>query len=57
MDMTMIDVTDLNCSAGDEVIIYSPEISLGTQAKKIGTIPYELLTHLSERVRRIFYFD
>ena len=57
MDMTMIDVTDLDCSEGDEVIIYSSEISIAAQAKKIDTIPYELLTHLSERVRRIFYFD
>ncbi len=57
MDMTMIDVTDLNCQAGDEVIIYNDELTADVQAKKIGTISYELLTHLSERVRRIFFFE
>lgn len=57
MDMTMIDVTDIDCKAGDEVIVYNEVLSADSQAKKIGTISYELLTHLSERVRRIFYFD
>jgi Alr-MurF fusion protein len=57
MDMTMIDVTDVHCKEGDEVIIYSDLLPVDRQAQKIGTISYELLTHLSERVRRIFYFE
>ena len=57
MDMTMIDVTNVNCHEGDTVIIYSPEHRADELATKIGTISYELLTHLSERVRRIFYFE
>ena len=57
MDMTMIDVTDIDCKAGDEVIVYNDVLTADKQATKIGTISYELLTHLSERVRRIFFFE
>lgn len=57
MDMTMVDVTEISCREGDEVIVYGKDINIEIQAKKIGTISYELLTHLSERVRRIFYFE
>lgn len=57
MDMTMVNVTDIDCKESDEVIVYGEGINIDIEAKKIGTISYELLTNLSERVRRIFYFE
>jgi alanine racemase len=57
MDMTMVDITGINVNEGDEVIIYGPEISLKELAEKIGTIPYELLTNISSRVKRVYYLD
>jgi Alr-MurF fusion protein len=55
MDMTMIDITDIEAHEGDEVIIFSPDHSILDMAQKIGTIPYEILTSVSERVKRVFY--
>lgn len=57
MDMVMVDVSDLDVSVGDEVLIYGADIPLAPLAKKIGTIPYELLTHISSRVKRVYYLD
>ncbi|RZS95571.1 bifunctional UDP-N-acetylmuramoyl-tripeptide:D-alanyl-D-alanine ligase/alanine racemase [Cecembia calidifontis] len=57
MDMTMINVSGLNVKEGDEVIIYGPGISLKELAERIGTIPYELLTNISSRVKRVYYLD
>jgi alanine racemase len=54
MDMTMIDITDIDASEGDEVIIYGAENPIDEMAKKIGTISYELLTGIGERVKRVF---
>jgi Alr-MurF fusion protein len=55
MDMTMIDVTGTAVEEGDEVIVFGKEISISDLAKTIGTIPYELLTGIGERVKRIFF--
>jgi len=57
MDMCMVDVTGLEVKAGDEAIIYGEQISLKELAERIGTIPYELLTNISTRVKRIYYLD
>jgi alanine racemase len=57
MDMTMIDITGIDAKEGDEVIIYGPGISLKELANRIGTIPYELLTNISSRVKRVYYLD
>lgn len=57
MDMTMVDVTGIECREADEVVIFSPEYPLDQLAERIGTISYELLTHLSERVRRVYVFE
>lgn len=57
MDMVMVDVSELKVEAGDEAIIYGAEIPLAPLAKEIGTIPYELLTHISSRVKRIYFLD
>ncbi|MEP0711745.1 MAG: alanine racemase, partial [Algoriphagus sp.] len=57
MDMCMVDVSGLDVKAGDEAIVYGEKISLKELADQIGTIPYELLTNISSRVKRIYYLD
>jgi alanine racemase len=57
MDMTMINITGIEANEGDEVIIYGPGISLKELSERIGTIPYELLTNISSRVKRVYYLD
>ncbi|MBB6609967.1 bifunctional UDP-N-acetylmuramoyl-tripeptide:D-alanyl-D-alanine ligase/alanine racemase [Pontibacter sp. Tf4] len=57
MDMCMVDVTGLPVKAGDEAIIFGPQLTLTDIADRIGTIPYELLTNVSSRVKRIFYSE
>ena len=56
MDMCMIDVTDVpNVQEGDDVIIFGKDLSIIELAQKIDTIPYEILTNVSERVKRVFF--
>jgi Alr-MurF fusion protein len=57
MDMTMIDVTGLKANEGDEVILFGKEYPIQQVAEKIHTIPYEILTSTSERVKRVFVAD
>ncbi len=57
MDMCMVDVTNINCQAGDEVIVFGKSPNLLELAQDINTIPYEILTNVSERVKRIFYTE
>jgi len=54
MDMTMIDVTNIDVSEGDEVIIFGEQLPIHEVAASIHTIPYEILTNTSERVKRVF---
>jgi alanine racemase len=54
MDMTMIDITDIDAKEGDEVIIFGNKLPIQQIASFINTIPYEILTNTSERVKRIF---
>jgi alanine racemase len=55
MDVCMIDVTDIDCQEGDKVIIFGDELPVTTLAKVLDTIPYEILTSVSNRVKRIYY--
>lgn len=55
MDLSMLDVTGIEVSEGDKVIVFGDELKVVDQAKKINTIPYELLTSVSSRVRRIYF--
>jgi alanine racemase len=58
MDMVMVDVSQVpEAKAGDEAIVYGEQISLKELADRIGTIPYELLTNISGRVKRVYYLD
>ncbi|MCA5005509.1 bifunctional UDP-N-acetylmuramoyl-tripeptide:D-alanyl-D-alanine ligase/alanine racemase [Sphingobacterium sp. WQ 366] len=54
MDMCMLDITDIEAKEGDEVIVF-PDMALAAQ--NIGTIPYELLTGISSRVKRVYYYE
>lgn len=55
MDMLMVDVTDISCIEGNEVVVFGQNPSVTTIAKAIDTIPYEILTSISGRVKRVFY--
>ena len=55
MDMTMLDITGALAKEGDEVIVFGENPSIISQAKAIGTISYELLTSIGERVKRVFF--
>jgi alanine racemase len=57
MDMTMIDVTNTTCKEGDQVIMFGKNPHINDLAAAIGTIPYEILTGVSERVKRVFYHE
>lgn len=55
MDVCMIDVTDADCEVGDAVEIFGDNISVAELADKLDTIPYEILTSVSSRVKRVYY--
>ncbi|MCM1029394.1 MAG: alanine racemase [Pseudoflavonifractor sp.] len=56
MDACMIDVTELpDCRPGDRVEIFGPHVPAAELADTLSTIPYEILTSVSERVKRIYY--
>jgi len=55
MDMCMIDITDVEANEGDTVIIFGKELPIQEIAKSIDTIPYEILTGISRRVKRIYF--
>lgn len=56
MDMTMIDVTDISgVKEGDDVIIFGKELPIQKLAEWAGTIPYEVMTGISQRVKRVYY--
>jgi alanine racemase len=55
MDMLMVDVTSIPCEERDEVIIFGENPQVQEIASVCDTIPYEILTSISQRVKRIFY--
>jgi alanine racemase len=56
MDMTMIDITGIaGVEEGDEVIVFGKELSVRELAKWAETIPYEILTGISQRVKRVYF--
>lgn len=55
MDVCMIDVTDIDCREGDTVEIFGDHLPVSTLSDILGTIPYEILTNISERVKRVYY--
>ena len=58
MDMSMVDISHIKgAQEGDEVIIFGPALPVQTLAEKANTMPYEILTGVSERVKRIYYAE
>jgi alanine racemase len=55
MDMTMIDITGIDASEGDEVIVFGNELPIESVAAAAGNIPYEILTGISQRVKRVYF--
>ena len=55
MDVCMIDVTDTECKVGDSVEIFGKNIPVEILAEARNTIPYEILTSISNRVKRVYY--
>jgi len=55
MDMCMVDITGLKAAEGDEVIIFGNDRSINDLASEMGTIPYEILTGISKRVKRVYF--
>ena len=55
MDVCMIDVTGIDCREGDSVEIFGDNLPVTVLSDKLGTIPYEILTLVSNRVKRVYY--
>ena len=55
MDVCMIDVTDIDCKEGDRVEIFGENLPVTEIADILGTIPYEILTSVSGRVKRVYF--
>jgi Alr-MurF fusion protein len=55
MDMLMVDCTEIDCKEGEIVIIFGEQPTVKELAQLLHTIPYEILTSISQRVKRIFY--
>ena len=55
MDVAMIDVTDINCQEGDMVEIFGEHLPVTVLSDALDTIPYEVLTAVSSRVKKVYY--
>ena len=55
MDMCMLDVTGLKAREGDEVIVFGNDHPVTVMAEATGTIPYEILVNVSQRVKRVYF--
>ena len=55
MDMLMVDCSNIQCKEGDEVEIFGESPTVIEMANSLNTIPYEILTSVSQRVKRVFY--
>ena len=58
MDMCMLDVSAVpDIREGDEVTVFNEELRIEELASQIGTIPYEILTNVSQRVKRVYFYE
>ncbi|MBR1933255.1 MAG: bifunctional UDP-N-acetylmuramoyl-tripeptide:D-alanyl-D-alanine ligase/alanine racemase [Prevotella sp.] len=57
MDVAMIDVTGIDCAEGDMVEIFGRDLPVTVLSEQLGTIAYEVLTGVSNRVKRVYYQD
>ena len=55
MDMCMADITAIpDAAEGDDVLVFGPELPLRVLSDWAGTIPYEMMTGISQRVKRVY---
>lgn len=57
MDVCMVDVTDIDCKEGDKVVVFGDSLPVTVLSDILDTIPYEILTGVSNRVKRVYYQD
>ncbi len=57
MDMCMIDITGIDAEVGDEVELFGSHVTIFELAEKAATIPYEILTNIAKRVKRVYILD
>ena len=57
MDQAMIDVTGTDAQPGDFAMVFGDQMPIQELATKLNTIPYEILTSISRRVQRIYYYE
>ena len=55
MDMCMLNITGIDCKEGDEVVVFENQKQINSITKIGQTIPYEILTGISQRVKRIYF--
>lgn len=55
MDMTMLDITNVNAQEGDEVVVFGTALPVNELAVMAQSIPYEILTGISQRVKRVYF--
>ena len=57
MDQAMVDVTGTDAHVGDTVEVFGERLPLQELSDRLGTIPYEVLTSVSRRVQRVYYYE
>lgn len=57
MDQAMVDVTGADAHVGDSVEVFGERLPLQELSDRLGTIPYEVLTSVSRRVQRVYYYE
>jgi len=57
MDMCMVDITNIKAEEGDPVTVFGEEYSVSRIAEDCGTIPYEILTGIGRRVKRVYFSE
>ncbi|MBC7416681.1 MAG: alanine racemase [Pedobacter sp.] len=57
MDMTILDVTGLDVKPGDEVVVFGENPKIADLAAQLNTITYEILTNVSQRVKRVYFYE
>ena len=53
----MLDITNIEAQEGDEIIVFGEDYPVTAFAKDLDTIPYEVLTSISRRVKRVYYHE
>ena len=57
MDMCMVDLTGIDATEGDDVVVFDGQHPVYELAQKAGTITYEILSRISRRVKRVYYYE